>query len=232
MPLNCKKLVCGAPLHMAGVAESEVDLNLAGDRLAVTFQAGEEVLVFFVDPRTGAAGSVLAAIERGEVSYPLLVTTGDHPLLTAEMVRHFADAAWRTGADVAVGLATAETILAAHPRSVRTFFRLGATRVSGCYLFAVRNARALALLRLWQDIEKNRKKPWRIVSAFGPVAIIRFLTGTPTLDGAFALVSRRLGLTVAPVLMPFAEAAIDVDKPADKELAEAILAARDAGNGP
>ena len=128
--------------------------------------------------------------------------------------------------DLLVGLATAETILAAHPQSVRTFFRLGATRVSGCNLFALRNAKALALLRLWQDIEKNRKKPWRIVSAFGPMAIVRFLTGTLTLDGAFALVSRKLGLTVAPVLMPFAEAAIDVDKPADKELAEAILAAR------
>jgi hypothetical protein len=31
MPLNCEKLVCGIPLHMAGVAESEVDLNLARD---------------------------------------------------------------------------------------------------------------------------------------------------------------------------------------------------------
>jgi len=179
-----------------------------------------------IAPAGSAPGSVLAAIESGSVTYPFLVTTGDHALLTPEMVRHFSEAARRSPADLLVGLATAETILAAYPTSVRTFFRFGKTRVSGCNLFAVKHARALALLRLWQDIERNRKRPWRIVAAFGPMAIIRFLTGTLSLDGAFALVSRKLGFSVAPVIMPFAEAAIDVDKPADKELAEAILAGR------
>ena len=226
---KCLIEVGGQPM-LARVLSALRGANVAA-RIAVVIEkpellAGLSDRPIVLAPAGSAPGSVLAALERGEVSYPLLVTTGDHALLTAAMVRHFSDMAWRTGADVAVGLATAETILAAHPQSVRTFFRLGATRVSGCNLFALRNAKALALLRLWQDIEKNRKKPWRIVSAFGPMAIVRFLTGTLTLDGAFALVSRKLGLTVAPVLMPFAEAAIDVDKPADKELAEAILAAR------
>jgi hypothetical protein len=38
--------------------------------------------------------------------------------------------------------------------------------------------------------------------------------------------SRRLDLTARPVLMPFAEAAVDVDKPEDKELAERIFIER------
>jgi len=38
------------------------------------------------------------------------------------------------------------------------------------------------------------------------------------------LVSRRLGIDAAAVVLPMAEAAIDVDKPADLDLVESILA--------
>ena len=39
-----------------------------------------------------------------------------------------------------------------------------------------------------------------------------------------ALVSRRLGMRVVAVAIPIAEAAIDIDKPADLDLVESILA--------
>jgi len=82
-------------------------------------------------------------------------------------------------------------------------------------------------LAFWHDVEKVRKQPWCLIGAFGPVALLRFFAGALTLESAFALASRRLGLTARPVLMPFAEAAIDVDKPADKKLAERILRERE-----
>lgn len=173
-----------------------------------------------------APASVLAAIASGRLNYPVLVTTGDHALLTPDMVRHFCAESARSGADVTVGIATAETILAAYPESVRTFFRLGPDRVSGCNLFALRNQPALKLLEKWQYLEQVRKKPWRLVAAFGIAPLLLFLTGRLDLDRAFAMISQRLGLAARPVLMPFAEAAIDVDKPADKDLAERIVAAR------
>jgi len=177
-------------------------------------------------PAASAPASVIAALASGAVRYPVLVTTGDHALLTPPMLAHFCAESEKSGADFTVGLARAETILAAYPQSIRTFFRLGNDRVSGCNLFAVFNARGLALLERWQYLEQARKRPWRLVAAFGPLALLRFALGRLSLDAAFALVSARLSLTVKPVLMPFAEAAIDVDKPADKELAEQILKAR------
>lgn len=179
-----------------------------------------------VAPAGSAPASVLAALASGAVQYPLLVTTGDHALLTPAMLAHFRAASEKSGADFTVGLARAETILAAYPQSVRTFFRLGDDSVSGCNLFAVFNARGLALLERWQYLEPARKKPWRLVAAFGPVALLRFALGSLSLEAAFATVSARLGFTVKPVIMPFAEAAIDIDKPADKDLAEKILKAR------
>ncbi|MGH6907339.1 MAG: NTP transferase domain-containing protein [Aestuariivirga sp.] len=173
-----------------------------------------------------APASVIAAIEGKALAYPILITTADHALLTPAMVRHFCQSTEQSDADFTVGLATAETVLSAYPRSIRTFFRLGRSRFSACNLFALRNERGLKLLARWQYLEAVRKKPWRLVAAFGVAPLLRFLTGTLDLDMALAIVSRRLGLEVKAVLMPFAEAAIDIDKPADKDLAESILALR------
>jgi hypothetical protein len=159
-------------------------------------------------------------------TFPVLITTGDHPLLTAAMINHMLQQAEATSADVLVGLATAETINAAYPETRRTYFNLGGTRVSGCNLFTVKTQAGLKLLLRWQDLERNRKKPWKLVGAFGLMPILWFALGMLTPDRAFGHISRRLGIVVAPVFMPFAEAAIDVDKPADHALAETILKKR------
>ena len=169
--------------------------------------------------------SALVAIRQG-AKFPVLLTTADHALLTPPMVDYFCEQAQRNGADFSAGLARAEVIMKAYPQSVRTFFRFGNDRVSGCNLFAITNENGLRLLEKWQYLEQSRKKPWRLAAAFGPLALIRFALGALSLDGAFKTVSSRLGLAAKPVLMPFAEAAIDVDKPADLELAEAILKLR------
>jgi GTP:adenosylcobinamide-phosphate guanylyltransferase len=163
---------------------------------------------------------------RKNATFPVLITTADHPLLTPQMIDYFCEQADRNSADFSAGLATAEVILKAYPQSIRTFFRFGNDRVSGCNLFAISNANGLRILEKWQYLEQSRKKPWRLVAAFGPLALIRFALGALSLDGAFNVASSKLRLTARPVLMPFAEAAIDVDKPSDLELAEAILKRR------
>ncbi|MEM7709754.1 MAG: hypothetical protein AAF264_03205 [Pseudomonadota bacterium] len=61
----------------------------------------------------------------------------------------------------------------------------------------------------------------------GPLAALRYATGTLSLDAALSALGRRTGARIAAVDMPFAEAAIDVDKPADLTLANRILEARD-----
>jgi hypothetical protein len=116
--------------------------------------------------------------------------------------------------------------MARFPEARRTFLTFGRDRVSGCNLFALTSKRARNALAFWHHLEGVRKRPWRLVGAFGPVALLRFATGALSLDSAFALASRRLDLTAKPVLMPFAEAAVDVDKAEDKELAERIFVER------
>jgi hypothetical protein len=78
----------------------------------------------------------------------------------------------------------------------------------------------------WRRVEQERKRPWRLVRAFGWRPLLAYLLGRLTLDDAITRASHVIGARVAAVVMPYPEAAIDVDKPADLELAERILARR------
>jgi GTP:adenosylcobinamide-phosphate guanylyltransferase len=159
-------------------------------------------------------------------TYPVLITTGDHPLLKPDIINNMLSQSESIEADILVGLATAETISASYPETKRTYFNLGGTRVSGCNLFAVKTPNGIKLLERWQDLERNRKKPWKLVSAFGLLPILWFALGMLTPDRVFQHISKKLGIIVRPVFLPFAEAAIDVDKPSDHALAEKILKTR------
>jgi len=180
--------------------------------------------VFVIPSRESAAASAAAALESSGLGYPVLLTTADHVLLDAAMLDHFMARSAGT-ADLTVGLASASTILAAYPTTRRTFLSFGPDRVSGCNLFGLMTPRALRAVAFWQAMEQNRKRPWRLIAAFGMVPLLRYGLGRIDLDTAFRLGSRRLGLDARPILMPFAEAAIDVDKPEDKDLCEEILLA-------
>ena len=175
-----------------------------------------------ISAENSAPASAIAAVNHTN-HFPVLITTGDHPLLTPAMINHMLRHAEFSEADVLVGLATKETISAAYPETRRTYFNLGGTRVSGCNLFAVRSRAGLKLLGRWKDLERNRKKPWKLVGAFGVMPILWFAFGMLTPKRGFEHISRKLGIIVEPVFMPFAEAAIDVDKPSDHALAEKVL---------
>jgi GTP:adenosylcobinamide-phosphate guanylyltransferase len=187
--------------------------------------ADQESGISVISSESSAPLSASVAIRKNS-DFPVLITTADHALLTPEMVDYFCERAERNGADFSAGLAHADVIMKAYPQSVRTFFRFGADRVSGCNLFALTNENGLRILEKWQYLEHSRKKPWRLVAAFGLPALIRFALGDLSLEGAFRAASTRLGLVAKPILLPFAEAAIDVDRPSDLELAEAILKLR------
>ncbi|MGI9463187.1 MAG: nucleotidyltransferase family protein [Aestuariivirgaceae bacterium] len=179
--------------------------------------------VAFAASRSSAARSAAAAVQQSANAFPILLTTADHALLDQDMLSHFLEHSTALGCDLTVGVASAETILAAYPDAKRTFLTFGPDRVSGCNLYGLRTASAERVLELWQSVEENRKNPLAIVRAFGLYALLRYVTKTITLESAFAIASRRLRLTAKPVVMPFANAAVDVDKPADKELVENIL---------
>lgn len=181
------------------------------------------------EPRiaTAAAGegistSVARVAGTDLAPYPLLVTTADHPLLRPDMVEAFI--AGTRGADSAFAMVERRVVEQAHPETKRTWLKLGDGQYTGANLFALRTPASRKGVDFWAGVEKDRKKALRLLNSIGPIIFLRALTRTISLDAATDKAGRSIGIRLRAVTLPFPEAAIDVDKPADLELAERILA--------
>jgi GTP:adenosylcobinamide-phosphate guanylyltransferase len=169
----------------------------------------------------GIASSLLALMDGEGVGYPLLVTTADHVLLDRAMLDQFTREA--AGVDIAVALVERRTLLARYPQSRRTWLKFRDGWWSGANLFWFGSTKAKRVIALWQQVEQDRKKGWKILAAFGPLALIGAALRILTLRGGIARVGRRFGLDARLVAMDSAEACIDADKVEDVELIETIL---------
>jgi GTP:adenosylcobinamide-phosphate guanylyltransferase len=227
--------VGGVPMLMRVLRALRASRSIGG--IAVCLEAGAPVAsaepelqalladgaVTLIDAASTPSRSVLEAL--GTLPLPLLITTADHPLLRAAMIDHFC-AAVPADADAAVAVVRASLLQDSYPNAIRTYYRFAGEGYSGCNLFLLQSPDALRVVELWTRLERHRKQPWRLIAEVGPIALLRFLLGRLDLEGAMHHLSTRVGAKVRAVEMPFAEAAIDVDKPADLELAERILARR------
>jgi len=180
----------------------------------------------YVESQSGISQSILSVAGSDTAPWPLFVTTADHPLLTHDMVSHFLEAS--AGVDVAVGMVERATILAAYPDNKRTWIKLSGGAWSGANLFALSSETARKALTLWVNAEKDRKQLFKLFWHFGPLIALRAVTRTISLQDGIAALGRRLGLSARAVPLPFAEAAIDVDKLSDHRLVEEIIAVREA----
>ena len=169
--------------------------------------------------------SVVDALANAAPGTKVLVVTADHALLTAEMVEHFTRNA-SSDTDVLVAVVSETLIRKRFPESTRTYIKLRGDRVSGANLFAFLTPAAKRAAEFWGRAERFRKQPWRLVGVFGPVALLLFSMRRLDLDAALERVSHAMGVRVRAIQMPWAEAAIDVDRPSDLELVNRILADR------
>jgi GTP:adenosylcobinamide-phosphate guanylyltransferase len=172
--------------------------------------------------------SVIVVLEAQPAGAPVLVTTADHALLTPAMVEHFTSACTPARADVYVALVAATLLRAHYPESTRTYLPMRDDLYSGANLFAFLTPQAKRAAEFWVRAEARRKQPWRLALAFGPRALFLFWRRRLDLDAALERISQVIGARVRAVRMPFAEAAIDVDRASDLALATQILAQREA----
>ena len=189
----------------------------------VALRESGEAQIVVVEATESPSRSVLAILDDGASDQPLLVTTADHALLDVPMVEHFLAQAEARGGDLAVGLVASKLLLERFPDAKRTYLRFADERYSGANLFAFQTPKARRAVEFWRQAESFRKRPWRMVASFGLRALLLFVTRRLSLEEAFAEVSKTLGARAVPIVMPRAEAAVDVDKIADLELVRQIL---------
>ena len=172
-------------------------------------------------------GSSVAAVATPEL-LPLVITTGDNALHTPELVRYFCDALDEVKEDGALGLTPAEYILAKYPEGNRAFHRFRDGAFSSCNIYALLTPKSLEAPRVFKSGGQFGKKPRRLIGAFGLFAFLLYKSRLFTLKTVLKALSRTVGVSTAPVLIPFAEGPIDVDRMQDWELANRIIREREA----
>jgi GTP:adenosylcobinamide-phosphate guanylyltransferase len=202
-------------LRAAGAARIAVSANAPAVRA--------EAIRLGVEPVDAAAGPSLSTLHGMQaLGTPLLVTTADHALLRPEWITDFlVDAP--AGADVAALLARRDIVERDAPPTRRTYLRFADGGWSGCNLFLLRTPAAEAAIGLWMSVERDRKRPWRIVRRLGPGTLLRYATGRLTLEGALARLGALVGVRAAAVAARHGLAAVDVDKPADLDLVRGLV---------
>lgn len=177
-----------------------------------------------VETLAAAAGpSASAASGFALLAAPLLVTTADHALLRPEWIRQLLDEALGD-ADVAALLAPRSAIERDVPPTARTYFRFADGAWSGCNLFLLATPAATGAITLWQQVERDRKRPWRIIRRLGFVLLLRYLTGRLTLTAALDRLGAVAGARIRIVESASGLAAVDVDTPADLDLVRRLVA--------
>jgi hypothetical protein len=116
---------------------------------------------------------------------------------------------------VAVLMAARSTVEAALPGTRRTWLRFADGEWSGCNLFHIASASGANAIATWQQVEAERKRPWRIAARLGLGTLWSYWRGRLTLADALARLGQRIGIEAALVAAHDGLAAVDVDKAQD-----------------
>lgn len=202
--------------------ESEAILREAPG-LAEALDSGR---IHFLPSADNLFASVATAVETIEDPYPLLISTGDNALHTTEYIDHFCREYAASEGDGFAGFTPAQVILDAYPDGKRAFHELKDGGWSSCNLYGLSNDKAMRAARAFETGGQFGKQPRRLLKAMGLSFVIKYRFKLTTLKGLAEHLSRRWNLTLSPVMMPFADAPIDVDNVGDFHRTEAILRKR------
>lgn len=175
-----------------------------------------------VEAREHLVDSVLAAADGWDG--PLLVTTADHALLTAESID--AMIAALDASDAAFAMAPRDAVLAAHPQHAHPFLEFADGAYASCNLYAAADPEALRAVEVFRGGGRFAGNPLGILRAFGFVNLIMLRFRTRSLADATARVSRRIGQRLKPVVIFDGSQALDVDDEHTHAAAQALLADR------
>lgn len=206
------RILCGPP-RSALEENSDLLMALATGRFS------------WVQNRATPSSSAAAAMRSIPEATPVLLTTADHALLSSEMVDYFCAQARATGYDIVVALASGEKLASTYPELRRTVLKFRDGAYCSCNLFAFITAKGRTAANYWRRVEHQRKRPWCLMTEVGWTVVLRYLLGRVSLDEGLKRISQRLGLRAGVVIMPFLEAAVDVDSVKDWIFAEKLARA-------
>lgn len=176
----------------------------------------------------GILQNILSGLEHISQSHSnathALIASADIPALTSEMVDWRVEVAMESPKDVDYVVVDRGTMEARFPESNRSYVRLRDYEVCGGDINIIR----IGLNQdagVWERIITARKSALKQASLIGYDTLALLLAGRLRLDTALDRVTSRLGISGNVHVSPFAEVAMDVDKPHQLEILRQDLAA-------
>ncbi|MHB1505701.1 MAG: nucleotidyltransferase family protein [Sulfobacillus sp.] len=215
---------------------AEAALGAAGvGRLAVVGPAaiGSDVAAFGSDRVVTLCphGSMLENLQRGiaacgGASEMVLILTSDIPLVRSVMVERFLRQALsrQPVADFYYPVVSKQVVESRFGKSQRTYVRLREGTFTGGNLALVRPQVLIKMAHEVETFMALRKSPFKLAKRLGWGFLIHFLLSRPTLAQVEQHFSELFGVRGQAVVVDDAEIGVDVDKPEDLALCEAVLA--------
>lgn len=150
-----------------------------------------------------------------------LVVSADAPLVTGAMLDWMRERVLEGGADITITAVERSVMEARFPGSKRTYVRLRDAELCGGDVAAFRLAVAERGVEVAERLVRARKHPWQIAAVVGAGTLASLMAGRLTLAQALKALDARLGLKLNVLVSPYAEMAMDVDKPVQLALVRA-----------
>ena len=238
------------PLYPATQGKSKALMDVAGKPMAqwVLDALGgssrvDRVVLVGLEPDCGLTcakplkfvpnqGAMLANIQFGlktilelnpEADYVLAVSS-DIPAITAPMIDWTVDTTLQTDHDLHYLVVERSVMETRFPGSRRSYVRLKEGEFCGGDMNVIRS-RVAGDQRLWERIVAARKNALKQAALVGLDVLGLVMIHQLTLDGAGKRISRTLGLKGHAIPTPYAEIAMDIDKPHQLEILRQDLAA-------
>ncbi len=170
--------------------------------------------------------SVFNAVNQADTPFPLMITTGDNALHTAELIKGFWETVQSSDAEILIGVTEEKLVKSVYPDSPLAFHRFREGAYSNCNLYFIRSSAGLSLAEVFRGGGQFGKKHMRVIKALGLWTFIVYRFRLKTMKDFLAHIGRRFGTTAEPGLIAYAFAPIDVDNRASFLLTEEILKKR------
>lgn len=140
---------------------------------------------------------------------PIVITTADNALLEPGSIDAMAESLARC--DAAMAFARENAVRAAHSEGQRRFYQFRDGGYSNCNLYGIAHRQALSAAEIFRGGGQFAKKARRIIDAFGLLNLLLLRSRLISMESGLRRISRRVGLTIMPVIIENGSQAIDVD---------------------
>jgi hypothetical protein len=153
----------------------------------------------------------------------MLSASADIPAITTKMVDWVLTEAQAKDVDIFYTAVERQAMEARFPNANRSYIKLKGSEICGGDMNAVKVKAVTHNEEIWDKLEATRKNALRQAAILGFDTLFLVLFRLVTIESAAAKIARRLGLTGFGAITPYAEIAMDVDKPHQLEILRADL---------